>query len=162
MSAINKGDNNLFHSSHFISHASSRQNTVTVIHISPSFVLPLHSFSFPSLQILMSALRGSTTAERTPCASTPLVPLCASATRATSGSMTIPAQVSSSAGLLTGWNQVEKALSLFWLHALRLLVQPFYVGIWNRQILQVVHMRMLFLLLLLFGFEELYRYSRRL
>lgn len=155
MSAINMGDNNLFHSSHFISHASSRQNTVTVI--SPSFVLPLHSFSFPSLQILMSALRGSTTAERTPCASTPLVPLCASATRATSGSMTIPAQVSSSAGLLTGWNQVEKALSLF-----RLLVQPFYVRIWNRQTLQVVHTRMLFLLLLLFGCEELYRYSRLL
>lgn len=71
------------------------------------------SFSLPSLQILMSALKGSTTAGRTPCALTPLAPSCASAVRATSGSMTIPAQVSSCADLLTGWNQVEKVLILF-------------------------------------------------
>ncbi|TKS73681.1 hypothetical protein D9C73_007761 [Collichthys lucidus] len=44
------------------------------------------------VEILMSALRGSTTAGRTPCALTPLAPSCASAIRATSGSMTIPAQ----------------------------------------------------------------------
>ncbi len=74
---------------------------------------PPLSFSLPSLQILMSVLKESTTAGRTPCALTPLAPSCASAIRATSGSMTIPAQVSSSAGLLTGWNQVEKPPFLF-------------------------------------------------
>lgn len=63
---------------------------------------PLLCFSLsPSLQILMSALKESTTAGRTPCALTPPVPLCVSAIRATSGSMTIPAQVSSYASLLT-------------------------------------------------------------
>lgn len=61
-------------------------------HNSNNFVCSL--FLLPSLQILMSVLKGNTTAERTPCVLTPLVPSCASATRATSGSMTIPAQVS--------------------------------------------------------------------
>lgn len=42
----------------------------------------------------MSVLRESTTAERTPCVSTLQDPSCASATLDTSGSMTIPAQVS--------------------------------------------------------------------
>lgn len=63
----------------------------------PAFVPP-PPFSLPSFQILMSAPKGSTTAGRTPCALTPRAPSCASAIRATSGSMTIPAQVSCSAG----------------------------------------------------------------
>lgn len=58
--------------------------------IQPSVV-----FYFLSPQISTSVQRGSTTAERTPCASTPPAPSCASATRATSGSTTIPAQVNS-------------------------------------------------------------------
>lgn len=71
------------------------------------------SLSLPSLQILMSALRGSTTAGRTPCALTPPAPSCASAIRATSGSMTIPAQVSfGSSGHLTGWNHVWAKVGL--------------------------------------------------
>lgn len=92
--------------------------------ISPSFVLLL------SPQILMSALKGSTTAGRTPCALTPPVPLCASAIRATSGSMTIPAQVSSSAGLLTGWESSERRLCFYSL--LDELLQPFCVELSSR------------------------------
>lgn len=58
----------------------------------------------------MSVLRGSTTAERTPCASTPPAPSCASATRATSGSTTIPAQVNPNSDLSDG---LEKAVTRF-------------------------------------------------
>lgn len=76
--------------------------------------------SSPSLpfQISTSVPRGSTTAGRTPCASTRPAPSCASAIRASSGSMTIPAQVSSPsspahADLLLGRNQVQKSIFCF-------------------------------------------------
>lgn len=60
---------------------------------------------------------------------TPLAPSCASAIRATSGSMTTPAQVSSSADLWqSNWNRVQTMLILFWLGELQLPEQTFCVG----------------------------------
>lgn len=67
------------------------KNTQFAIHYLP--IQPSVVFYFLSPQISTSVPRGSTTAGRTPCASTPPAPSCASATPATSGSTTIPAQV---------------------------------------------------------------------
>lgn len=105
---------------------------VKVVYFYPSKCV-FSVFHFPSPQISTSALRGSTTAERTPCVLTPPAPLCASATQATSGSMTIPAQVSP-----FGWPSdcVKIAVIRFWIGRRCSWVQNTRTGLADKPSLQ--------------------------